>query len=128
MHSYTEVDVAVLRERGVGFGKAPRASMAHRRASTALPNSASTLSPAVLAIRPPWFAISPSRISRRSVRASRVATSSAPRGGYNLNVSRENSSQSTLRFDGLGQGVPRCLRFPCAYVDTLGVIGSTTRN
>src|SRR5882757_5736271 len=45
-----------------------------------------------------------------------------------LNVGRENSSQSTLRFDGLGQGAPRCLRFLCAYLDTLGVIGSTTRS
>src|SRR6266478_1891818 len=52
--------------------------MAHRTASTALPNSASTLSPAVLAIRPRWEAINSSRMARRSVKSQRVPTSSAP--------------------------------------------------
>ena len=48
-------------------------STAHRTASTALGNSASTLSPAVLAIRPPLSVICRSMIPRQVVRLWRVA-------------------------------------------------------
>ena len=58
--------------------KAVCASTAHCTSSTVLPNSASTLSPAVLAMRPLWSAMSLSRIARRSVRPVSVPTSSAP--------------------------------------------------
>ena len=70
---------------------------AHRTASTALGNSARTLSPAVFAIRPPCSAISRSMISRRSVRLRSVRILIlAHQARVTRHVSCEDSCQSPL--------------------------------
>jgi len=47
--------------------------------------------------------MSPSRISRRAVRASSADLVGPHEAAIALHVSREDSSQSALRFNGLGQ-------------------------
>src|SRR5215217_7631757 len=60
----------------LAFGTLSCTATAHWTASTALGNSASTLSPAVLAILPPWSRISLSITSRAAARARKVPASS----------------------------------------------------
>ena len=79
--------------------------MAHRTASTALPNSASTLSPAVLAMRPPWRRNQP--VQDFPARGEGIECSDligSHEAAIALDVSRKDSSQPALRFNGLGQG------------------------
>ena len=73
--------------------------------SPALPTSASTLSPAVLAIRPPWLAISPSRISRRAgKRIEGCDLIGSHEAAIALDVGRKDSSQPALHFNWVRQG------------------------
>ena len=79
--------------------------MAHRTASTALPNSASTLSPAVLAMRPPWFPNQPVQDFPACGEGIKGSDLIGPHeAAIALHVSREDSCQAALDFNGLGQG------------------------
>src|SRR5437588_13087601 len=83
------------------------ASTAHCTAFTALPNSARTLSPAVLAMRPLWSAMALSRIARRSVSPVSVPTSSsAHQAAVALDVGREDSNQPALGINRFRQNTP----------------------